>query len=139
MHVDRNGNKKYWDLREVLSFFKTLESPESYSTLAKKIFLKELFWYVEYPSSAGHSLADTAAGAVIGGLILGPVGALAGAMSTNNSHKKDEKEKISVVLGQKGGSCWCIAEGEYNTQRAIEKLSEHFPQNRSSDRYRKTL
>ena len=136
-YTDNNGDKQYLSLQQFIDFCKSLREPNAYKTLSKQIAHKDLHWYVEYPTSAGYKLADTAAGAIVGGIALGPVGALAGAASSSNSQKKAEEQDIEVFWVEKSVR-YSIDKGSF-CKYTIEKLNEHLPKNRLSDSYKKCL
>lgn len=135
-YTDENGEKKYWSLQQFFDFCKNLEKTDAYKNLARQIAIKDIHWYVEYPASAGYRLADIGAGAIVGGLAFGAVGALAGAASSSNDQKKSEGEEIEVFWVEKSVR-YSIARGDYSSKSAVEKLNEHFPKNRLSDSYKK--
>lgn len=137
-HTDINGNKQYWSLEEFLGFCKKLEKPNAYQTLATTLSLEDIYWYVEHPTSSGYDLADTASGAIVGGLLLGPVGAIAGAVSSSKTQEKNESEEIEVFWVQES-TRYSIAKGKYDANSAVTLLNKHFPNNRSSDRYKKHM
>ena len=139
---DAEGNRKHWTLSQ---FFEQCQKIENtpYKEFTREVNLEDLYWFVIYPSSAGHRLADKAAGAVIGGVLLGPVGALAGGMSASSSQKKEENAEIEVVFGQKSEGktiiSWSVAKGDIRSEHAIEELTKHLPNNRLADAYRNRL
>ena len=127
-------------LDNLIDFYKKYAATDSYISLAwANVDIQDLHWHVVYPSSSGYKLADIGAGAVLGGLLLGPVGALAGGMSSNNSSKKSEKDETAIVFGGKGIGYHTIAKGEYECERVFEKLNKYLPKNRTKDTYRKTV
>ena len=75
----------------------------------------DLIWYLDgVPDSS--ALAAAAAGATVGGLLLGPVGAVAGALSAdkrNNEKVNDIRSRCRLVFGYKrpGGKKWTISTG----------------------------
>lgn len=138
-HNDEAGNEYYCSLSRMIEVYESFGEPDAYKDLGVQIPLKDLYWYVEHPTSAGYKLADTAAGAIVGGVLFGPVGALAGGMSTSKSQKKEESNEIKVVLGGKSIGWWYAAEGEDRTNQAVETLTEYFPKNKYKDGYKKHL
>ena len=133
---DAKGNKKSWSLEEIFQFCENLAEPNAYKNLAKQIPINELYWYVEYPTSAGYKLTSAGVDAVVGGVLLGPVGALMGAVGSSKKSEKKEKDEIRVLLGQASATYWQIAKGEYETKTMIETLNRHFPKRRLSDSYK---
>lgn len=136
-YTDVNGKKQYLSLQQFIDFCKSLGEPNAYKTLSKQIAHEDLHWYVEYPASAGYNLADTAAGAVIGGLALGPIGALLGATSSSKSQKKKEEEEVEVFWVEKSVH-YSIDHGT-DCKYTIDKLNKHLPKNRLSDSYKKNI
>ena len=133
-----SGQSCYLTLTDLLEFCTKLGEPNAYKDLAKEVALDDLHWYVEYPASAGHRLADTGAGAIVGGLLLGPVGAIAGAMSSSKSSGEKEKNEVEVFFVQDSVS-YSVAKGEDNVDQTIKELSEHLPNNRWPDSYKKHM
>ena len=137
---DRDSNTHRWTLSQVLEHCQKLEERFAYETLAKQIRLEDVYWYVEYPNSSAYKLGGIAASAVVGGILLGPVGALAGGMSANKNQNKEEKEKVEVIFGQKSGNravtSWSVAQGEGASKYMAEYLTKHLPNNRLPDTYK---
>lgn len=138
-YEDEQGNEAFFSLKELIEVYESFGKPDAPEKHGLKMPVDDICWYVVRPASSGYKLADKAAGAVVGGLLLGPVGALAGGMSASKSQKKDEKNEIEVIFGGESIGHWSVAKGDYRVQDPIEQLTEHFPKKRLPDRYQKTV
>ena len=131
------SSPRNWSLAQLLKYCTSLTQP--YETHAQKIPMSSLYWYVEYPFSSTYRLADTAAGAVLGGLMFGAVGALIGGMGANKSQKEKE-DNVEVFFGEKSKNRkWKVASTEYESKRVANYLMTHLPNNRLPDTYKKDV
>lgn len=70
----------------------------------------DLIWYLDGVPK-GHRLASVGAGAITGAVLFGAVGAVAGAVSSNNDAKKTEERivrEMKLMFGYCGGRKWVI-------------------------------
>lgn len=135
-HTNAKRDEQYWNLEQLLDHFKSLGEPKAHITLARSIPRADFFWYVEYPESMGSRTFDVGAGAVVGGVLLGPAGALIGASSTAKHQEKEIATEMSVIVGQRSVEYWRVAKGESASKDAIETLDTSFPKNRYKDSYK---
>ena len=128
----------YLSLDGVFRYLEKLKNPDFYKEFATIIPKNEIYWCVNDGASAGYQLVETGSGAIVGGLLLGPVGAMLGAASGNKKIKELEKEK-TIIFGEKSKQYWIVSDSEFTFDRIFELLNKHFPNHRLSSSYAKHL
>ena len=137
-YLDSYRKDHYLSLDEVFRYLEKLKNPDFYKEFATIIPKNEIYWYVNGGASAGYQLVETGSGAIVGGLLLGPVGAMLGAASGNKKIKELEKEK-AIIFGEKSKQYWIVSDSEFTFDRIFELLNKHFPNHRLSSSYAKHL
>jgi hypothetical protein len=128
---DSTYKTKYLTLTETISLLNSLKEPNAYKKFSISIPTKDIFWYVKGGYNERYKVADAAAGAIVGGVLLGPAGAYLGMSSSTKNSKENDNKKV-IILGGKIKT-WEIPLSELNT------LSKHFPNKRLPDKYDKSM
>lgn len=125
--MGKNGIIYYYDVPEKLSSIKlTLKELlwELKSLTMRddvvKIDRNRFYWKVE-GSKDDKSIGEMLAGATIGGVLLGPAGAIAGGASSAAKRGEDTRR---VILGETHGKYWVI-DSYYDL--VVERMCKHLP------------
>lgn len=121
-------------IEELFGRFETEANIEYVKANSSEISMSHLRWHVGGLDPASKHLSNIASGAVMGGLLFGGVGALAGAMYSDKDAKKHKNEKIFIRFGANYSNDWIVSEA-YEFSQTFKRLNEHFPDKREDDQY----
>lgn len=126
----------YLSLIEVFRRFEKLKNPNFYKEFATILPKKDIYWYVKDEVSVGYKLGKAGTGAVFGGLLLGPAGAILGAANSRKTIENAEKNR-TIIFGEKSKRYWIVSNSPSSFESIFDLLIEHFPNHRLSDSYSK--
>ena len=112
-------------LDSVFEKFKEVAKVNSYKKYAKVIPARNVYWYVHGGNSGTYKAIDAAAGAIVGGLLFGGVGALLGAASI----EKDDPKKKKIIFGIKNEKYWVF------DMYMLDTFQKHLPGLRCDNQY----